>query len=57
MPEGTGMHYIETGTGPRSLLTKKLLHIKDIFKEVLSSDPENAQHRESLGCDGARALQ
>lgn len=57
MPEDAGMHYLETGRGPKSLLTEKLFHIKDLFRDVLSSDPENMQHRESLGSDGASALQ
>lgn len=42
-------------TGHKSLLTKELFHIKDFFRDVLSSDPENIQHWESLGSDDARA--
>lgn len=43
-------------TDHKSLLTKKLFNIKDFFWDVLSSDPENTQHWESLGPDEARAL-
>lgn len=43
-------------TGHKSLLTKKLFNIEDIFRDVLSSDAENIQHWESLGPAGARAL-
>lgn len=49
--------YLKTGTCPKSLLMKKLFHIKDLFRDVLSSDPENMQHRESLvpeHCDKKR---
>lgn len=54
MPEDTHA-YLKTGTGPKSLLTKKLFYIKDLFRDVLSSDPENCK-TEFLGLKGARAL-
>lgn len=41
--------YLKTGTSPKSLLTKKLFYIKDLLRDVLSSDPESVQNRESLG--------